>query len=129
VPHPQNFKTLFLKIVKNVVCETLIRGDPMCEKSNFLILFESQFQKSKKSPTDERGFWGLGQNPIRQPGIGPQKLLGSSVRNFWWQKFRPQETGSGRFFWVKQQPVDRVNALRAAIVSAQDAKKQRRLSF
>jgi len=46
------------------------------------------------------GVWG--QNPIRQPGNGPQKFMGSSVNNFWWQKFRPPETGSGRFLGLAQ---------------------------
>jgi len=43
-------------------------------------------------------FGAGGQNPNHQPGIRPPNYLGSSVDNLWWQKFRPPETGSGRFF-------------------------------
>ena len=95
--HPKNFKAHFSKSCRQIFSKSLFTKSRCVKSVNFEFYPNLTTRTPGKRRTAQGGFRAWGQNPIRQPEMKPPKFMGTSVVNFWWQKFRPPVTGSGRF--------------------------------
>ena len=104
VPHPQNVKTHFQKTWSSIRKKTL-RYDTLRYARNVLCKFEPNRNSRNRlnRPTKFSVFGVWGKKGKGDPGMGPQKFMGPTMRICWWWKFGPKYTGSGRFLGVTKK--------------------------
>ena len=98
MPPQKNFKTPFLRIVKNVVHQKLISHNRVPEECKFWILSKSQFQKSRKTSHRWNRFLGPGgKTPSASRELDPRIIWARPLTIYGGKNFDPRKPEVGDF--------------------------------